>query len=184
MSARSKYTGSNPYNRRAHTPHLICQLQTQDASSHWIKTDQISSFMTKLKAHSASPQPVDILLTHCLPQLLTVHSKLLPKNPTAPAWGCAPITEVLRNARPRYHFAGGSQPQFWEREPWVWDQPGSQLHPNHLQVTRFVNLGEFGNKDKERVRDLCGPLLATSDPITVPLLSSPDMWSYFYFMHP
>ncbi|KAG0149016.1 hypothetical protein CROQUDRAFT_59804 [Cronartium quercuum f. sp. fusiforme G11] len=115
-----------------------------DTSRYYIKANQLSTFLAKVKAHS---QPIDILLTHSLPQLLTVHAKLLPTDPSAPAWGCAPVTEVLRQTRPRYHFAAGSQSVFWEREPWVWD---SDERNRALEVTRFVNLGEFGNSKKER----------------------------------
>jgi len=50
-----------------------------------------------------------------------------------------PLDEVIRKVKPRYHFAalGGRPPQFWEREPFVWDDEAGR-------VSRFVSLGAFG----------------------------------------
>lgn len=65
---------------------------------------------------------------------------------------CAPpLDEVVRRLRPRYHFAsgGGHPPQFWEREPFVWNEQD--------RVSRFISLGPFGAEavggKKPRVRD-------------------------------
>lgn len=47
--------------------------------------------------------------------------------------------DVIRRGKPKYHFAvgGGTPPQFWEREPFVWDDASGR-------VSRFVSLGAFG----------------------------------------
>lgn len=136
--------------------------------------------MTKLKSTSTSNDNVciDILLTHALPQLLTVNSKVPPKDYNAPAWGCPPITEVLRASQPRYHFAGGAVPEFWEREPWIWDPPAlptKDAKSDYPSITRFVNLGEFGNESKERVRSFVTiaptiPISAEIYPFSTPAL--------------
>ncbi|OAV89150.1 hypothetical protein PTTG_07836 [Puccinia triticina 1-1 BBBD Race 1] len=98
-------------------------LDTQ-SSTNYINSGQLSKFLSKIKPTSTPDHlGIDILLTHSLPQLLTVNSNLAPKDYNAPAWGCPPITEVLRAAQPRYHFSGGAVAEFWEREPWLWDPP-------------------------------------------------------------
>jgi hypothetical protein len=61
------------------------------------------------------------------------------------------LDEVIKKVKPRYHFAalGGHPPQFWEREPFVWDDETDR-------VSRFVSLGAFGAEatggKKPRVR--------------------------------
>ncbi|EGG00284.1 uncharacterized protein MELLADRAFT_118092 [Melampsora larici-populina 98AG31] len=119
-------------------------MSETDTIPYHIKSVNLSTFLTKLKSQS---QPIDLLLTHSLPHSLTSHSKRLPKDLNPSNWGCSPITDLLKQSKPRYHFSGGSLGEFWEREPWVWD---SDSGSDSVQVTRFVNLGEFGNKEKER----------------------------------
>ncbi|KAI8444703.1 CwfJ C-terminus 1-domain-containing protein-like protein [Phakopsora pachyrhizi] len=125
--------------------------EEESETQNFIRSEQVSKFINKSKPTSKSltQHPIDILLTYSLPQLLTVHSKLLPKDPNAPAWGCPPITEILRASQPRYHFAGGPQSEFWEREPWLWDKTSIESDSQPL-ITRFVHLAEFGNPEKER----------------------------------
>jgi hypothetical protein len=130
------------------------------STTNYIHSEKLSNFLTKLKPTSTTNNEnpgIDILLTHSLPQLLTVNSKVPPKDYNAPAWGCPPITEVLRAAQPRYHFSGGAVAEFWEREPWLWDPPPATVTAptnDYPSVSRFVNLGQFGNEAKERVRML------------------------------
>jgi hypothetical protein len=127
---------------------------SNQSATNYIHSTQLSNFVTKLKSTPNDHPNIDILLTHALPQLLTVNSKVPPKDYNAPAWGCPPITEVLRASQPRYHFAAGAVPEFWEREPWVWDPPSTPTKGNNIDypsVTRFVNLGQFENEAKERV---------------------------------
>lgn len=58
---------------------------------------------------------------------------------------------MIRKVKPRYHFSalGGRPPQFWEREPFLWDDEAGR-------VSRFVSLGAFGAEatggKKPRVR--------------------------------
>lgn len=118
---------------------------------NYIQATQLSSFLSKLKSAAHGNPGIDILLTHSLPQLLTVNATILPKDPNAPAWGCPPITDVLRASQPRYHFSGGAVGEFWEREPWLWDRSSTNGgNFDHSSITRYVNLGQFGNETKER----------------------------------
>ena len=61
------------------------------------------------------------------------------------------VDDVVRRAKPRYYFAtgAGGPPQFWEREPFAWDDEDGR-------ITRFVSLGAFGGEHgtakKPRVR--------------------------------
>lgn len=150
-------------------------IESSETQYH-IKSTTLSTFLTNLKSQSQS-SPIDLLLTHSLPQHLTLNSKRSPKDPKASSWGCEPISEILKHAKPRYHFSGGSVDEFWEREPWVWDSEGNGQEA--LRVTRFVNLAEFGNQEKERwfyafnltssnQTTMIKPTDATPSPYTLP----------------
>lgn len=72
-------------------------------------------------------------------------------DPKLSSIGAAPLSDVIRKTKPRYHYAagGGSPTKFWEREPYVWgDEEG--------RISRFVSLGAFGGVPtegkKQRVR--------------------------------
>jgi len=157
------------------------ELDTQ-STTNYILSGQLSNFVTKLKSTSTSNDNagIDILLTHALPQLLTVNSKVPPKDYNAPAWGCPPITEVLRAAQPRYHFAGGAVPEFWEREPWIWDPPAvptKGANNDYPSITRFVNLGQFGNESKERWFYAFNIVSTSESKPTKPLNATPCPYS-------
>ncbi|KAI7947368.1 hypothetical protein MJO28_009276 [Puccinia striiformis f. sp. tritici] len=122
-----------------------------DTQTNYIRSDQLTKFINKLKPTTTTQETteIDILLSHSIPESITNNSKLKPKEN---GWeGCGPMTEVLKTSKPRYHFAGGTVHQFWEREPWLWesDQVPSK-HSDYPKLTRFVNLAEFGNQAKER----------------------------------
>lgn len=87
--------------------------------------------------------PVDILLTHEWPAQIT-HLATPPADPDAALWGVPSIADVVRAARPRYHFASGKG-VFWERAPFSW--PAGE---GSTDVTRFISLGDFANEQKER----------------------------------
>lgn len=105
----------------------------------------------KQAATSATVSPlIDILVSNVWPSLLTSFSSTLPHLSAIPP-GAPPFDDVVRRAKPRYLFAvgGGSPPQFWEREPFVWDEEEGR-------VSRFISLGAFGGnvgtQKKPRVR--------------------------------
>lgn len=138
--------------RRSSSPYSTTQWNVSPAQPYYITSESVTSFLARLQPSSTSaPKPIDILLSHSLPQLLTLHSSNPPKDPTAPAWGSPALTDVVKAVKPRYYFAGGEKACFWEREPWVWDEQ-DEVSGQRNKVTRFINLAEFGNKDKERVR--------------------------------
>jgi hypothetical protein len=84
---------------------------------------------------------VDILMSNAWPICITDFSSAPLPSPELASIGAPPLNDVIRHIKPRYHFAagGGSPPQFWEREPFVWDDEAGR-------VTRFVSLGAFGGK--------------------------------------
>lgn len=111
--------------------------------------------LASIQASAAPSQLIDILLTNVWPLSITQLSAAPLPDPELSALGAAPLSDVIRKTKPRYHFAaaGGSPPKFWEREPYVWDDEQGR-------VARFVSLGAFGGEPtagkKQRVR----PILA------------------------
>ncbi|KAH7107608.1 CwfJ C-terminus 1-domain-containing protein-like protein [Auriculariales sp. MPI-PUGE-AT-0066] len=102
-----------------------------------------SKAVDRLLSNPSIPlEGVDILLTHLWPISISQHSVTAPAlveyiSNTAP-----PLDEVVRRARPRYHFAASGKPsRFWEREPFAWD---SSL----TRSTRFIGLGSFGEQEQ------------------------------------
>lgn len=92
---------------------------------------------------NAGPRPVDILLTHGWPTDITnLSSKPLDEGKSVP--GVPAIVEILDAVRPRYHLAS-EQAIFWEREPFAFPS-----RSNDVSYTRFISLGEFANKGKNR----------------------------------
>lgn len=87
------------------------------------------------------PSP-DVLLTHVSPASVA----LLSSKPFSPASNAsaAELDEVLRLAKPKYHFIGGAS-AFWEREPFEWARSEGG------GVCRTISLGEMGNPAKDRV---------------------------------
>jgi hypothetical protein len=93
--------------------------------------------LSEIQSSAATSQLVDILITHTWAQSITQFSAV-PLPNLELATPCAPLDDVIRRIKPRYHFAsgGGKPPQFWEREPFIWDDQG--------RVSRFISLGPFG----------------------------------------
>lgn len=54
------------------------------------------------------------------------------------------LDEVVRLAKPKYHFVGGAG-VFWEREPFMYSNADGG------GACRAISLGEMGNPSKERV---------------------------------
>ncbi|KAI0094333.1 CwfJ C-terminus 1-domain-containing protein-like protein [Irpex rosettiformis] len=99
--------------------------------------------LAAIRAGSSNSQLIDILLTNAFPAHITAFSSAPLPTPIfpPPTLVSDPVADVVRRIKPRYHFVagGGSQtsPQFWEREPFVWDGEDGR-------VTRFLSLGAFG----------------------------------------
>jgi len=72
--------------------------------------------------------------------MITHGSAKQPSDPTASDWGAPVIAEILSATKPRYHFSS-EKPIYWEREPFEF---------TNNTYTRFISLGEFANKSKER----------------------------------
>ncbi len=97
--------------------------------------------LASIQASAASSQLIDILLTNVWPLSITQFSAAPLPDLELSALGAAPLSDVIRKTKPRYHFAaaGGIPPKFWEREPYVWDDEQGR-------VARFVSLGAFGGE--------------------------------------
>lgn len=104
------------------------------ASSSSQKLDSLAAIR---QVTSGAAQHIDILISNEWPLSITKLSSAA--LPSSSSYGVPPVDDIVRRAKPRYHFAAGigEPPQFWEREPFVWDDEGGR-------VTRFVSLGSFG----------------------------------------
>ncbi|KAI8594680.1 CwfJ C-terminus 1-domain-containing protein-like protein [Dissophora ornata] len=99
-----------------------------------------------------SNQGVDIFLSHEWPAGITqpgagAGAGLLTPAPPANLSASTfshPVARAAAALQPRYHFAGSSG-QFWERSPYKNTKNGGAEH-----ATRFISLGEVGNKNKQR----------------------------------
>ncbi len=120
---------------------LLSNTLTSSKQSNKQKTSYSS--LASMQASSSSSQLIDILLTNVWPSCINQFSEAPLPEPdlTRQNSGVPPLDEVIRKAKPRYHFAapGGERGQFWEREPYVWDEENGR-------VSRFVSLGAFGGE--------------------------------------
>ncbi|KIL69856.1 hypothetical protein M378DRAFT_195762 [Amanita muscaria Koide BX008] len=118
----------------AHTvERLLANTMSSDHSQNYKSLSAIQS--------SAAASPfVDILITHSWPQSITQFSAVPPPIQDLASFCAPPLDDVVRRIMPRYHFTsgGGNPPQFWEREPFNWDE--------HGRVSRFISLGAFGGE--------------------------------------
>lgn len=127
------------------------------------KTNQSYQSLAAIQSAASSSQLVDILITNVWPSLITNLSAAPLPATDLPLNGVPPLDDVIRRIKPRYQFAagGGRPPQFWEREPYVWDDEEGR-------VARFVSLGAFGGEThagkKPRVR-FCSPSASKSKPV-------------------
>jgi len=123
-------------------------VKTSSSSSDGKKS---YSSLAAIQASASTSQLIDILLTNVWPVSITLLSTAPLPDPQLLSIGAAPLDDVIRKTKPRYHFAAGGAhpPKFWEREPFVWDDEQSR-------VSRFVSLGAFGGEPatgkKQRVR--------------------------------
>jgi len=80
------------------------------------------SSLAAIQASASTSQLVDILLTDDWPVSIAQFSAAPLPDPQLASIGAAPLSDVIRKTKPRYHFAagGGHPPKFWEREPFLW----------------------------------------------------------------
>jgi hypothetical protein len=154
--------------------------QGEPLSNPYFSSSSLADFLASL---NPSKNPIDLLLTYSFPTQVTHLSR---KPPAATdshlTWGAPAASQILAASRPRYHFSA-SQSIFWEREPFTWPEMGGGHGGSN--VTRFLSLGKFGNKDKQRwfyafnikPGDIGGPIPAESTPcpITLPQGPGPSM---------
>ncbi|EIW84839.1 hypothetical protein CONPUDRAFT_134710 [Coniophora puteana RWD-64-598 SS2] len=122
----------------ANVEQLLSNSLTKTASAN--KAQSYTS-LAAIRDAASSSSLVDILLSHDWPSAVTQFSAAPLAQPDLAPAGVHALDEVVRKVKPRYHFSagGGSPPQFWEREPYVWnDEQG--------RVSRFVSLGAFGGE--------------------------------------
>ncbi|KAI0785490.1 CwfJ C-terminus 2-domain-containing protein-like protein [Irpex lacteus] len=124
---------------------LLANTLTKSTSPNKSSSSSYTSLASILTTTTPS-QHVDILLTNAFPPHITAFSSAplpVPIFPP-PSLIADPLLDVVKKIKPRYHFVagGGSQtsPQFWEREPFVWE--GEEEGGG--RVTRFLSLGAFG----------------------------------------
>ncbi|EJD02249.1 uncharacterized protein FOMMEDRAFT_141361 [Fomitiporia mediterranea MF3/22] len=129
-SAEAPLGFSDPYFSSQTVEKLLSNITTTSSST----TSNSSSLASLLKA-STSSHLVDIFMSQAWPASITRGSNSVPGD----GHGVVPVDDIVRQAKPKYHFAtgSGSPPQFWEREPYAWaDEDG--------RISRFVSLGAFG----------------------------------------
>jgi hypothetical protein len=85
----------------------------------------------------------DILVTTDWPTGVERHSAVASKA----GKGSAPIAELARALRPRYHFVPGGE-TYYEREPY-WNEI-RKGESGELKTTRFYALGDWGNEAKAK----------------------------------
>ncbi|GLB34795.1 putative zinc knuckle [Lyophyllum shimeji] len=97
--------------------------------------------LATIQSTSSPSQLIDVLMTNVWPSAITQFSAAHFPLPELATSGVPALDEAIRHMKPRYHFAaaGGKPPQFWEREPYVWDDEEGR-------VSRFISLGAFGGQ--------------------------------------
>ncbi|KAF8077783.1 CwfJ C-terminus 1-domain-containing protein-like protein [Lyophyllum atratum] len=97
--------------------------------------------LASIQSSASSSQLIDILMTNVWPSAITQLSAAPLPLPELASSGVPVLDEAIRRTKPRYHFAaaGGQPPQFWEREPYAWDDEEGR-------VSRFISLGAFGGQ--------------------------------------
>ncbi|TDL24935.1 hypothetical protein BD410DRAFT_801670 [Rickenella mellea] len=128
---------TDPYFSSHTIEKLLANISTTSSSQAKPNT------LAALKDASTSSHLIDILISHVWPASITDLSQIpLPPGTSRPT--AVPVDDVVRRAKPKYHFATGigKPPQFWEREPLVWDDEDGR-------VSRFIGLGAFGGEQGE-----------------------------------
>ncbi|KAF5380851.1 hypothetical protein D9615_004106 [Tricholomella constricta] len=124
------------------SPFFTSQTMDRLLSNTLAKSASNQSYksLASIQSSSSSSQLVDILLTNVWPSAIIQFSDAPLPLPELASSGVSVLDETIRRIKPRYHFAaGGKSPQFWEREPYVWDA-------DEGRVSRFISLGAFGGE--------------------------------------
>ncbi|KAG6898272.1 hypothetical protein C0992_000717 [Termitomyces sp. T32_za158] len=123
------------------SPHFSSQTLERLLSNSFAETSKVQSYesLAAIKSSASSSQLIDIFMTNVWPSAVKQLSGVALPLPELMFPGVSELDEVIRRIKPRYHFAasGGVPPQFWEREPFVWDDAEGR-------VSRFISLGAFG----------------------------------------
>ncbi|RDB21197.1 Zinc finger CCCH domain-containing protein 59 [Hypsizygus marmoreus] len=123
------------------SPFFSSQTMERLLSNTLAKTtiNQNYKSLAAIQSTASSSQLIDILITNVWPSSITQFSAAPLPSPELASAGVHVLDDAIRRTKPRYHFAaaGGKPPQFWEREPYVWDDEEGR-------VSRFISLGAFG----------------------------------------
>ncbi|THG97269.1 hypothetical protein EW145_g7647 [Phellinidium pouzarii] len=132
-SAESPLGFSDPYFSSQTVEKLLSNVSTTTSTSNTKNTSLASFLQTPTSSHL-----VDIFISHVWPASITSLSN---SAPNAAGRAVAVVDDIVKRAKPKYHFAtgAGGLPQFWEREPFVWADEDER-------ITRFVSLGAFGGE--------------------------------------
>ncbi|KAI0697601.1 nuclear protein [Cytidiella melzeri] len=140
--SESAHGFTSPFFTSVTTEKLLANTLTKSTPAKDTKNVSYGS-LAAIRAGSSNSQLVDILLTNTFPTHITAFSSAALPTPIfpPPSLSAEAVSDVVKRIQPRYHIVagGGSQtpPQFWEREPFVWDG-------EEARVTRFLSLGAFG----------------------------------------
>ncbi|KAL5511306.1 hypothetical protein ACEPAH_4522 [Sanghuangporus vaninii] len=131
-SATSPLGFSDPYFSAQTVEKLISNITITSST-----TNSKSSSLADLLKTSTSSHLIDIFISHIWPASITRASN----SPPSEFYGVVTVDEIERKAKPKYHFTVGAgyPPQYWEREPYAWDDENGR-------VSRFVALGAFGGE--------------------------------------
>ncbi|KAG6854723.1 hypothetical protein C0991_002436 [Blastosporella zonata] len=124
------------------SPFFSSQTMERLLSNSLAKTSSSQSYksLAAIQSSSSSSQLIDVFMTNVWPSAITQLSGVTLPLPELASSGVTVLDEAIRRIKPRYHFASGDkQPQFWEREPYVWDNEEGR-------VSRFISLGAFGGE--------------------------------------
>ncbi|KAG6877730.1 hypothetical protein C0993_004547 [Termitomyces sp. T159_Od127] len=123
------------------SPFFSSQTLERLLSSSIAETSNVQSYgsLAAIQSSASSSQLIDIFMTNVWPSAVTQLSGVVLPLPELISSGVSELDGLIRHIKPRYHFAasGGVPPQFWEREPFVWDEAEGR-------VSRFISLGAFG----------------------------------------
>ncbi|PCH37719.1 nuclear protein [Wolfiporia cocos MD-104 SS10] len=138
-AAESAHGFTSPY----FTSHTVDRLLSNSLTTSTSGGQNYTSLAAIVSSTATSPL-VDIFISNAWPANITQFSAAPFLTPELSSIGVDPVADIVRQTKPRYHFAagGGQTPKFWEREPFIWDEDSGR-------VARFVSLGAFGGPPAE-----------------------------------
>ncbi|KAG6917921.1 hypothetical protein DXG01_000358 [Tephrocybe rancida] len=126
------------------SPFFSSQTMERLLSNSLAKTSSNQSYqsLAAIQSTASSSQLIDVFMSNVWPSAITQLSNAPLPLPELASSSAAVLDEAIRRIKPRYHFAsGGTVPQFWEREPYTWDDEEGR-------VSRFISLGAFGGEPR------------------------------------